>query len=645
MTTTKFAFLALIIFFCMQLIASDVAPKTTEYFVVFGASGVGKSTVINSLLKKNAALTGISSDGLTKTSQAYSFASGCQFLDTPSLSNIMNCSKDAQEIEQALKMDGHYRIFFILTLEAGRLRAQDIDNILLIMELIKNEDKNFNVIINKVTRKEINQIFKVNTAFSVLCQTIRNGHEGCDKIIWIEKDRLLEDGVREWILLSSKTRSALLFETGGFTLRKTMVIGVKAACERVFEQHLQDRIATQTEELRLLQASCQALQPVDWTIGRTLSGEERAMVDLCVQEIYKTIVDSQIKQSEYDHECGAWPAVVTARGMDVGEIRDANFFTALQTSLSLTRTSKRLSLPGLSEVNRNLVMLAEKYIMDTSLSQRKIGSVCFWPYIEKTSGEFIHGIAPDAVLLQLFNNVDLPNDFDTSSRLALFLINEQSGRKFAEDFVRASHEAVTPAMQCYPTWVQDAPPGNGDYVVNLNILAALWRWKKECELSFEAKHAMEKSCAFVNGAIANNVLLDCMEYYDRPSEIFLSYSLAIREGVAGLFQSLPAMQQLIHREAKLAFLDPTTPPTELAEYMISIYNMALVAKDIPLVRGMTTSLGQKLLARIWVPGVGFKPSRSSVYIGRFKEDTFDWECEAYSSALFLEALSIIGAGQ
>lgn len=66
----------------------------------------------------------------------------------------------------------------------------------------------------------------------------------------------------------------------------------------------------------------------------------------------------------------------------------------------------------------------------------------------------------------------------------------------------------------------------------------------------------------------------------------------------------------------------------------------MIADDEESVKEILHSLGMRLLNSIWDKDLGFIKSNTSVYIGRFVKDTFDWYSESYSSALIIEALSI-----
>ena len=95
--------------------------KSAEEYVLFvGNPGGGKSTLLNSLLGKLHFKSGVSfGQGLTTLFDS-SVQDGVTFCDTPGLLDTALRQQAAEEITKALKQDGVYRIFFVVTLEAGR---------------------------------------------------------------------------------------------------------------------------------------------------------------------------------------------------------------------------------------------------------------------------------------------------------------------------------------------------------------------------------------------------------------------------------------------------------------------------------------------------------------------------------------------
>merc|ERR1719414_2449557 len=83
-------------------------------------------------------------------------------MDTPGLEDTKIRKKAAAEISAALKQNGKYRIFFVITLEAGRVRPADVTTMNLVLEAAPEIGSKYAVIINKVSNTAINK-FKEDT--------------------------------------------------------------------------------------------------------------------------------------------------------------------------------------------------------------------------------------------------------------------------------------------------------------------------------------------------------------------------------------------------------------------------------------------------------------------------------------------------
>lgn len=78
---------------------------------------------------------------------------GIMYLDTPGLADIKMRADAARAITEALRQNGRFQIFFVVTLSAGRLRPEDITTIWLVL-LNAPDIASFSIIINKLSRKE-----------------------------------------------------------------------------------------------------------------------------------------------------------------------------------------------------------------------------------------------------------------------------------------------------------------------------------------------------------------------------------------------------------------------------------------------------------------------------------------------------------
>jgi len=144
-------------------------PK--EIILFCGNPGVGKSTLCNSIFQKAVFQSGLSiGSGMTINKQEY-FYEGRLYIDTPGLDDVKLKEKAAEEIEKSLKQNNNYKIVFVATLEAGRIKPADLATINTICDFIRT-DFEYGIIFNKVTKKVMGQIPQegLTSYLSTLCK-------------------------------------------------------------------------------------------------------------------------------------------------------------------------------------------------------------------------------------------------------------------------------------------------------------------------------------------------------------------------------------------------------------------------------------------------------------------------------------------
>ena len=78
------------------------------------------------------------------------------FMDTPGLNDEKMREQAAKAISEALRQNGVYRIFFVITLDSGRVRPDDKTTMQLVIDACKDvQDFCYSIIINKLSKKAL----------------------------------------------------------------------------------------------------------------------------------------------------------------------------------------------------------------------------------------------------------------------------------------------------------------------------------------------------------------------------------------------------------------------------------------------------------------------------------------------------------
>ena len=114
------------------------------------------------------------------------------YLDTPGLADIKLRQAAASAITEALRRNGSYQIFFVVTLSAGRLRPEDLTTMWLVLHNAP-DISHFSIIINKLTKTEYDGLQNNNEKLRLLASLELLGGHHKYTVFLLLKNPKLED--------------------------------------------------------------------------------------------------------------------------------------------------------------------------------------------------------------------------------------------------------------------------------------------------------------------------------------------------------------------------------------------------------------------------------------------------------------------
>lgn len=179
--------------------------------IFIGNPGVGESTILNGLAGKVLFRSGVSiGRGLTRRLQT-ELVDGMMLVDTPGLHDPEAQHQAAAEIGDALKLDGEYKLFFVVCLDAGRVRLFDLVMMRTVFAALKdvNVGGNYSIIVTKV-KKSIWERIEGDEAKDFTACLFPKGIPPTSSIFPFHLDNTLDDESDVQISLPDELKSFIL---------------------------------------------------------------------------------------------------------------------------------------------------------------------------------------------------------------------------------------------------------------------------------------------------------------------------------------------------------------------------------------------------------------------------------------------------
>mmetsp|Transcript_5317 Transcript_5317/g.7834 ORF Transcript_5317/g.7834 Transcript_5317/m.7834 type:complete len:492 (-) Transcript_5317:61-1536(-) len=168
--------------------------------VFIGNPGVGKSTIVNSVLGSSVFKSGVSNDG-EGVSKRHGYKlmyqgpiEGWEICDTPGLADSSERISEtaAKEIRKALLGECNYKVVFVVTMEGGRVSSEDRATIKACLDAVK-DGFNYGVIFNKISPR-LKQKFQRSDFFTLIQASLFSGLKKMpDAILLLSRSKAVDD--------------------------------------------------------------------------------------------------------------------------------------------------------------------------------------------------------------------------------------------------------------------------------------------------------------------------------------------------------------------------------------------------------------------------------------------------------------------
>lgn len=192
----------------------EKVDETTLLFI--GNPGVGKSTLINSIMRKVQFRAGVSlGAGLTKNFDIVNFKApdGQEFriADTVGLSDVELRKEAAASIKEGLSSGGRFRIFFVCVLMNGRIQCQDKTTMKLVLESCPDIKANkYGIVLNQVRKAELKKLNKPGATQRLYEQLLAGIEPQTKHISYVENDYDVEGEDDKLLPLNENLRKFFL---------------------------------------------------------------------------------------------------------------------------------------------------------------------------------------------------------------------------------------------------------------------------------------------------------------------------------------------------------------------------------------------------------------------------------------------------
>ena len=209
------------------------------------------------------------------------------------LADVKLGKEAAKEISKSLKNDGRFKLIFVVTLEAGRIRPEDVTTINLVLDAI-NHPVEYGVIVNKVNRKFVQKISNSEGLFHAIFAGFNSGERKTDKFYYMSRDEELEDNDNKLSVLPQDLRDFIYN-----TVPESLILkeDVREVNFNEFEK-MKRQFATEIERIRV------DSQKREEAFKQTIAAleKEREEQERNIKEEYETAMMKLFYESEQHKE-------------------------------------------------------------------------------------------------------------------------------------------------------------------------------------------------------------------------------------------------------------------------------------------------------------------------------------------------------